>query len=552
VDRITRTCSLGIAAALMLAPAGRANVEDRAELSAYARARAADSFGAAGDAAESYAAALRLAPDNELLAARALAQALAAGDRPLALQAAAVLQRVGQLAPDARLLLLVEALRTGNPRQAKLHADALAGLEPFAFMAPILNAWIAFDAKRRSALPALAGADADGLAAAYAAEHRPLLLLASGKTKEGVDELLKITAAGGARAQRLRIAGAAFLARKNKDEQALRLLEGDEAPIAAARAAVRANKPLRGEIASGRAGVGEFLVRLALDLDRQEVDALALAYAQLATFAAPENSETWLVASDLLARRGESARALALLANVPADDPFADGLADRRIRLLTATGDKARALTEAQAATVRAGAGVADWARFGELLAEEERHREAAAAYAKALELPKSGDQPEWALWLLHGSALLDAGDWAGAKTSLERARKIAPDQPLVLNYLGYSQLERRENLDEAERLIREASRLQPDNHAITDSLGWTYYIRGNVPKAIELLEKAAAGEPADPAINEHLGDAYYTAGRRFEARYAWEAALLYAEGDAATRLRAKIEKGLTKELAAP
>jgi Flp pilus assembly protein TadD len=155
-------------------------------------------------------------------------------------------------------------------------------------------------------------------------------------------------------------------------------------------------------------------------------------------------------------------------------------------------------------------------------------------------------------LWLLRGGALDEAGRWPEAKAALEQAHKLAPDQPLVLNYLGYAQLERRENLAEAERLIREASRLQPDNFAITDSLGWAHYIRGNLVSAIELLERAAAGEPSDPAINEHLGDAYYSAGRRYEARYAWEAALLYAEDEDAKRLRAKIDAGLTPTLAAP
>jgi Flp pilus assembly protein TadD len=122
----------------------------------------------------------------------------------------------------------------------------------------------------------------------------------------------------------------------------------------------------------------------------------------------------------------------------------------------------------------------------------------------------------------------------------------------VVLNFLGYSQLERRENLAEAERLIREASKLQPDDAAITDSLGWALYVRGDLPQAIALLERAAQSQPADTAINEHLGDAYYSAGRRFEARYAWQAALTYAEGDAATRLRAKIDSGLKPALAAP
>ena len=103
-----------------------------------------------------------------------------------------------------------------------------------------------------------------------------------------------------------------------------------------------------------------------------------------------------------------------------------------------------------------------------------------------------------------------------------------------------------------ATALIERASAMQPDDAAITDSLGWAYYIRGEIPRAIPLLEKAAQGQPSDAAINEHLGDAYYAAGRRFDARYAWRAALLFADDKAAARLRAKIDTGLTTALAAP
>jgi Flp pilus assembly protein TadD len=95
--------------------------------------------------------------------------------------------------------------------------------------------------------------------------------------------------------------------------------------------------------------------------------------------------------------------------------------------------------------------------------------------------------------------------------------------------------------------LVMQASRLQPDSAEITDSLGWAHYMRGNLPAAIQLLEKAVAGRPADVEINEHLGDAYYSAGRRYEARYAWRAALLHAEEEDAARLLAKIEVGLDK-----
>ena len=543
-----------LAGAAMLPTAANATREDAAELSAYARARAADSVGASGQAAQGYAAALALNPNNEVLAARALSQAMAAGDQPLALMAARILQRSGKLAPDARLLLLTEALRTRDWKAANAQIDQIQSDQIFAFMTPVLRAWTAYGSRRGKPLEILAAAQADPLAGAYAAEHRPLMLLALGDEKQGVTELLALTGnAGGGRADRLRIAGAALLARKGDREEALSLLQGDAPALVAARKRIEARQRIPGEIASAPAGVAEFLVRVAVDLHRQNVTPLALSYARLATFLAPENSETWLVTSELLTASDQPKDALAVLANIAPDDPYAVGVADSRIRLLTATGDKQAALAEAEGATRRAGASAEDWARLGELYAELDRPKEAAAAYGNAIAAAQAaGEPPQWTLHLLHGSSLHEAKQWPEAKAALEQAYKLAPDQPLVLNYLGYSQLERRENLAEAEKLIKEASRLKPDDAAITDSLGWTHFIRGNLPEAIRLLERAVEGQPADPAINEHLGDAYYTAGRRYEARYAWEAALLNAEADAAERLRAKIQTGLTAKTASP
>jgi tetratricopeptide (TPR) repeat protein len=553
--RITRTCRLGLAFVLLAAAApAAANVDDRAELAAYAKARAADTFGASGDAARGYAALLALSPGNELLASRALGQAIEAGDYQVALQAARILGKAGQLAPEARLILLSEALRTRDWKAATTQVDAIAADEVFSFMAPTLRAWIAFESRQGDPFAILDGARSNALALTYAAEQRPFLLLASGKREQGAAELLRLTEAGGGRAHRLRIAGAALLARKRDRERAAGLLAGDAAPLRAARALLERRKPIPGEIANARAGIAEFLVRVAVDLQRQEATAIALVHARLATFLAPENSETWLVASDLLQAQRKDREALTVLANVAADDPFAAQAIDSRTRLLIQLEDKQAALAEAEAASKRANATAADWSRLGEVYGSLERHAESAEAYAQAIARAE-GDAaaaPLWTLWLLRGSALDEAGKWPEAKAALTQAYRLAPNQPVVLNYLGYAQLERRENVVEAERLIREASRLEPDDAAITDSLGWAHYIGGNLPRAIELLEKAAEGEPADPAINEHLGDAYYSAGRRYEARYAWEAALLYAEDEDAKRLRAKIDAGLTPKLAAP
>jgi Flp pilus assembly protein TadD len=246
--------------------------------------------------------------------------------------------------------------------------------------------------------------------------------------------------------------------------------------------------------------------------------------------------------------------ALAALANIAPGDPFAATARDGRVKLLLAAGEKEQALQEAQS-VAKAGSGSAgDWARLGDLYSELGRLEEAANAYSEAIARSKNGSAAgaEWTLWLLRGSALERAGKWPEARAALREAHKLAPEQPLVLNYLGYAQLERGENAEEAMRLIAEASKLQPDSAEITDSLGWAHYLRGNLREAIPLLERAAAGQPADAEINEHLGDAYYSAGRHFEARYAWQAALLQAEEEDAARIRGKIASGLAKALAKP
>jgi tetratricopeptide (TPR) repeat protein len=554
-DPITPICKLslcGIVAASLILPAGAApaSTDDRALLSAYARARVADS---PGKAAESYAAALALSPDNEVLAARALSQAMAAGNRQLAVRAARILEKKGQLAPDATLLLLSEALRTKDWKRATSYVERIRKDEVFAFMAPVLQAWLAHGSKRGDPLAILKAGEGDQLAAGYAAEHRPLLLIARGDEKQGIPELLAVVEGAGGRANRLRVAAAATLARRDR-QAALALLQGDREPLIAARRLIESRKPVPGAIDSAATGVAEFLIRIAVDLNAQQVDQLALSYARLATFLAPDNSETWLIASALLADQGRHDEALALLGNISPQDPFFGGVADRRIALLSASGRKDSALAEAKALADAPAATATDWVRLGDLHSELQRHDDAAAAYERAIALARAGGsrEPEWMLWLLRGGALERADRWPEAKAALEAANRLDPKQPLVLNYLGYSQLERRENVEEAMRLVEEASRLQPDSPEITDSLGWAHYLRGNVKGAIPLLERAAAARPADVEINEHLGDAYYTAGRRFEARYAWEAALLNAKDENAERLRAKIGTGLTPQLASP
>jgi len=486
-----------------------------------------------------------------VIAAQALSHGVNAGDWTLALRAARTLERKNALLPDARFLLLADAFRGRNWREAARQIDAIERDELFAFAVPVLRAWRALGAGEGDPLALLPAEGTSTTAAAYAADHRPLLLAAMGRP-EGLTQL-QATGAGGARAMRRRIGAAGAYGKNGEWDRALQLLQGDEAPVAAARRLAEARRPIPGAIDGPAAGLADFLVKIAIDLNAQDLTPLAATFARLATWLAPDDGEGWIVAAELARSQGRNEAAVTMLSTVGPDDPWFQAARDERIRALVEGGRRDNALGEAQAAASASGAGASDLVRLGEVLMSLDRPADAASAFARAIELrdEATSNYPLWALWLLRGGAHDEAGDWPQARAALQQAHRLAATEPLVLNYLGYAQLIRRENVVEAERLIREAHRLAPTNSAITDSLGWALFLKGERNEAINLLEQAAQGAPADVEINEHLGDAYFAVGRRAEARFAWTAARVYAEGDAATRLAAKIDTGLTPALAA-
>jgi tetratricopeptide (TPR) repeat protein len=530
-----------------------AATQDEDALLAYVRARAADVAGAQDEASRRYAAALALAPGNDVLAARALSEGVAAGDEALALRAARVLPPAS-LSPEGKILLVGEALKGSRWVDADAAIARLDGDDVFSFAAPILRAWAAVGSGKGDAIALLDGAKASAPAALYAPEQKALILLALGRVQEGVAALQPLLRDNSVHSARLRIAAASMLARKGDKAGAEAMLQGESDMLQRARRALAATGRLDGAIDTPAAGMADFLLRIAVDLNAQQVPEAALSFARIANFASPGDSEGWLLAAELLGARHRPDAALAALSHIGADDPFIGNATERRLTIFADSGRKEEAVAMARAAAAKEPASLDSWLRLGDVLTQTERYADAADAYGHALAVAADGrsGRPRWTLFLLQGNALTQAGKWAEAKAALEQAYKLAPHEAVVLNYLGYSQLERRQNVAEAERLIREASVLQPDDSSITDSLGWALYVKGDVPHAIELLEKASQGQPADASINEHLGDAYYAAGRRFEARYAWRAALLYADGKAQDRLRTKIETGLRPDLNAP
>jgi tetratricopeptide (TPR) repeat protein len=419
---------------------------------------------------------------------------------------------------------------------------------------PFVQAWTAADASDQArALAALNNVSNANLLAALAPENRALILLKFRRTAEAqplIDQVLKTA---GGRESRLRFAFAdAYLAAGDKGRAAAVL---KPLGVAAGRSGERV---LQGEsggaaIDNSRRAFAEMLTVLAAELNRLRNEKMPIALSQVAHYAAPESSASSVMLGLMLARHDRINEALAALRSVPADDPLSPQARDAEARALIGADRQAEALQVAQRAISSGNAGVSDYARLGDVLANMKRHEDAAAAYGRAFQyVAHSTPEERWPLLLLQASALEEANRWPETRQLLGQALALAPDEPLILNFLGYAKLERGEDLDGAEAMIRKASALAPDDASITDSLGWAVYKRGRTKEAIEILSRAAKGDPTQAEIHEHLGDALYKAGNKFEARYAWSAALVTAEDEVAARLKAKIETGLTPATAAP
>ncbi|RJT25176.1 hypothetical protein D5I55_07000 [Chakrabartia godavariana] len=509
------------------------------------QARAADASGAGDAALRAYSAALIAEPGNAVIANRALRQAIENGDRKLALDAARQLETAGALPADVPLLLLGERLQTGDISGARDQAARIEADGNLAFLLPVLNGWIAVAARQPAALSAFDGARKSGLGVGLVNQQRAFAELAAGNPDAGIALIKSIVPSDG-RPGFARLLGAATLQRKGRAAAALDMLEGSDQTMALARELLAAGKPIGGAVETPTRGVAFFYASLASDLVRDRAAAFALTLARYAQFLDPQSPFVALAAAQSLAANGLDTEALAALDGIKTGSAYMPLADESRLALLERLGRGADAVTLATvlaAGSTRA----ADHVRLGDLLGRLDRRAEAATAYQAAIDAPDQAGAPApWGLHMLKGSALVQNGDWEGGRSALRKAVELGPDQATALNFLGYSMLERREDIPEALRLIAKASTLRPDDTAITDSLGWAYFLSGDYDKAVSTLEKAVDLEPVEPTIGEHLGDAYWRAGRKIDARYTWRAALLLTEGKDATRLQDKIDMGLT------
>lgn len=305
-------------------------------------------------------------------------------------------------------------------------------------------------------------------------------------------------------------------------------------------------------------GMAETYLMMAAALRQQEANDLSAVLLQLALQLRPDFTPARLLGADILEGSRHAAAALTLLAPVPESDPLIAVVQLRRAELQQQAGDSDAALATLDQAARDYPTRPEPWAMKGDLLRAGHRYGEAVTAYDEAIKRLDAPGRLSWVLFYDRGVALERSKQWPRAEADFQKALELAPDQPYVLNYLGYSWTEQGRDLGAARAMIERAVRQRPNDGAIIDSLGWVMLRQGDVHGAVLALERAVELVPEDATVNGHLGDAYWAAGRQREALYQWRRAVtLNPEPEEATRLKARLHEaekalGITAASAAP
>ena len=296
------------------------------------------------------------------------------------------------------------------------------------------------------------------------------------------------------------------------------------------------------QVSNALDGLAETYVVVASVLRGQESTDFALALTRLALQLRPDHAVARILAADILGSGKRPEMAMELLAPIRSGDPLSPLVQMRQARLLQKlerTDEALRVLDDlARAQPDRP----EPRGLIGDMLRIKKRFPEAVLAYDKAIALSGAPQPAHWPLYYDRGIALERSREWERAEADFLLALRFVPDQPFVLNYLGYSWAEQGRNLVRAKEMIEKAVQQRPNDGAMIDSLGWVAMRMGDTASAVRLLERAAELEPADATVNGHLGDAYWEAGRRLEAVYQWRRALnLKPEPEEKERLEARL-----------
>lgn len=501
--------------------------------------------------------ALQGEPDSRTLLEGAVLSNIGVGDFTVAADAARRLAVQGGQSQIASIAMIVDHAAKGE--FDALVSEQKAGQRVGAVLDALVRAWAELGAGHMSdALDAFDKLGTNNGLRPFALYHKALALAAAGDF-EGAERIF----AGDGASDPLPVPRRGIMARVEVLSQLER--NDDAAELIASTFGSDPDPmldPLRARLAAGETlpfdvvrnatdGIAEVFLSLAGALNGEANTAYTLIYARAAAFLRPDLTDAVLLAGGLMDQQNQYDLAAALYATVPDTAPAyylaeigraeatnAMGSQDASIEILTALARKYPQNITVQVA-------------LGDGLKRAEKWTEALRAYDTALALPAPDEARMWAVHFSRGICYERLGDFPKAEADLRKALELAPDQPQVLNYLGYSYVDRGENLDEALDMIQRAVAARPDSGYIIDSLAWALYRLGRYDEALGHMEQASLLEPVEPVVTDHLGDVYWAVGRKMEARFQWRRALSFdPEEKDATRIRRKLELGLDAVLA--
>ncbi|MDH3228998.1 MAG: tetratricopeptide repeat protein [Alphaproteobacteria bacterium] len=505
-------------------------------------------------ASEALLRALEENPDDLALMRRTFFLSFEAGRMDVALRLAHRLDTAGTKISLVQLLLVAESMKTGDHPAAVRRLETMDREDLSRYSVPLALAWAhAGSGQTDSAIAALSPLDSDSGFTLLRQLHEALINDIAGRTNDA--DAVYRAAMGtdpGAAPNRVVHAYGNYLERHGGADKAKALYDsyggvGADSPIIVdAARRVAENRTPRPLVADAVQGMAESFFDIASVLPIERAGDFVLIYARMALYLRPGYPLAQLLMGDVLDEFGRYREAAEVYRAVDPDSAYGWVA---RLRLADDYYDLGD--TEAAVALLRGMSRERPersdaLIRLGNILRYQERYDESVDAYDRAIERIGDIGRDDWTLLYSRGIALERAGRWDRAEADLLKALELQPDQPFILNYLGYSWVEQGKNLKEARRMLERAVEQRPDDGYIVDSIGWALYKLGEAAEAVTHLERAVALRPQDPVINDHLGDAYWRVGRAGEARIQWQRVLgLNPDDDLRRQIDDKLKSGL-------
>ncbi|TRL39302.1 tetratricopeptide repeat protein [Rhizobium straminoryzae] len=319
------------------------------------------------------------------------------------------------------------------------------------------------------------------------------------------------------------------------------------APLKALRQSIEKGEKPEQQVTNAVEGAASVLFSVGSALNRQGAEEMVSLYLQMSHALDPKSADTLILLGGIAEKLEQPKQAIELYGRVPEGSPMRR-ISELQLGLtLAQSGDVAGARQHLQSLIASDPTDLRSYIAYGSVLSDAKDYAEMARNYDRAVDVvgpvPRQSD---WSIFFQRGIAYERLKEWDKAEPNFRKALELNPDQPSVLNYLGYSWVDMNRNLDEGLEMIRKAVELRPDDGYIVDSLGWAYYRLGRYDEAVEELERAVELRAGDAAINDHLGDAYWRVGRKLEAKYQWQRALtMKPELTEIPKIEQKIREGL-------